>query len=86
MVIKPIYKTDSTRIQEYVPLSDPDYKTFTVTVSQYKDFMEDDNWLPATVSYPSSRLSNEQVLELAAALTAAAQLAMEWTNNPPKGK
>ena len=82
MEIKPLYETEGVRIQEFAPLSDR--RTFTVTVSQHN--RHGDGWQPATVSYPSSRLSNEQVLELARALTAAAHLAMEWTNNPPKGK
>ena len=74
-----VIENENGRMKEFMPLLDS--LTFAVTVSQ---FYRGNKWQPATISYPSSQLSNEQVLKLARALTAAAHLAIEWTNNPPK--
>jgi hypothetical protein len=79
MIIKSLYQTRWSRSQEFIPIESCPHTT--ITVSQ---FNLGEGWKDTTLSYPSTLLTPEQVLEFAKALTAAAELAIEWSNNPPQ--
>lgn len=78
-----LYQTDSARIQGFAPL--PKTRPHTrITVAQHKEF-GGNKWEPATVNFPSiGSQESGDVIAFANTLLVAAELAQEWTKNPPK--